>query len=99
MGCGKGRQRHFLKDVSNIVTRTKGNKMASDKESIRLSLSVSPELNERLEQLASSGHTTKTEILRKAIALYDVVAEAKTEKKRLGILDQNKQLLTEIVGI
>lgn len=73
--------------------------MASDKEIIRLSLSVSPELNERLEHLASSGHTTKTEILRKAIALYDVVAEAKTEKKRLGILDQNKQLLTEIVGI
>lgn len=55
--------------------------MANDKETIRLSLSVSPELNERLEQLASSGHTTKTEILRKAIALYDVVAEAKSEKK------------------
>jgi len=73
--------------------------MANDKETIRLSLSVSPELNERLEQLASSGYTTKTEILRKAIALYDVVAEAKSEKKRLGILDQNKQLLTEIVGI
>jgi len=75
------------------------NHMANDKETIRLSLSVSPELNERLEQLASSGHTTKTEILRKAIALYDVVAEAKSEKKRLGILDQDKRLLTEIVGI
>lgn len=73
--------------------------MASSKELVRLSLSLSPELNERLEQLADSGHTTKTEILRKAIALYDVVAEAKTEKKRLGILDQNKRLLTEIVGI
>ena len=73
--------------------------MATDKEIVRLSLSVSPELNERLEQLASSGYTTKTEILRKAIALYDVVAEAKTEKKRFGTLDQNKNLLTEIVGI
>ena len=52
--------------------------MAHDKEVIRLSLSVSPELNERLEQLAASSCTTKTEILRKAIALYDVVAEAKT---------------------
>ena len=73
--------------------------MATDKESVRLSLNLSPELNERLEQLASSNHTTKTEILRKAIALYDVVAEAKTEKKRFGILDQNKQFLTEIIGI
>lgn len=73
--------------------------MTDNKETVRLSLSVSPELNERLEQLASAGYTTKSEILRRAIALYDVAAEAKTEKKRLGILDQNKQLLTEIVGI
>lgn len=60
---------------------------------------MSPELNERLEQLASSGHTSKSEILRKAIALFDVVAEAKAKKMRIGILDQNKQLVTEIVGI
>jgi predicted transcriptional regulator len=74
--------------------------MAIDnKEVVRLSLSLSPELNERLEQLAASSHTTKTEILRKAIALYDVVAEAKADKKRLGILDKDKRLLTEIVGI
>lgn len=73
--------------------------MATDRDSIRLSLAVSPELNARLDKLASSSHTTKSEILRKAIALFDVVAEAKLEKKRFGILDQNKQLLTEIVGI
>ncbi|MDL1866457.1 DNA-binding protein [Betaproteobacteria bacterium PRO4] len=73
--------------------------MLDNKETVRLSLNISPELNERLEQLASAGHTTKTKVLRKAIALYDVVAEAKTEKKKLGILDQNKQLLVEIVGI
>jgi predicted transcriptional regulator len=73
--------------------------MSTNKETVRLSLALSPELNDRLEQLAASSHTTKTEILRKAIALYDVVAEAKTEKKRLGILDQDKHLLTEIVGI
>ncbi len=73
--------------------------MSTAKETVRLSVSLSPELNDRLEQLAASSHTTKTEILRKAIALYDVVAEAKTEKKRFGILDQDKRLLTEIVGI
>ena len=73
--------------------------MATDKETVRLSLAVSPELNDRLEQLAAAGHTSKSEILRKAIALFDVVAEAKSEKRRFGILDQNKQLVTEIVGI
>ena len=73
--------------------------MANDNETIRLSLAVSPELNERLELLASNGHMSKSEVLRKAIALFDVVAEAKSEKNRFGILDQNKQLVTEIVGI
>lgn len=72
---------------------------ANDREAVRLSLAVSPELNDRLEQLASSGHMSKSEVLRKAIALFDVVAEAKSEKKRFGILDQDKRLLTEIVGI
>ena len=68
-------------------------------DTIRLSLAVSPELNARLDHLAATGHTSKSEILRKAIALFDVVAEAKSEKKRFGILDQDKHLLTEIVGI
>lgn len=73
--------------------------MPADNESVRLSLALSPELNARLEELAQAGHTTKSEILRKAIALFDVVAEAKSEKKRFGILDQDRHLLTEIVGI
>ena len=73
--------------------------MATENETIRLSLSVSPQLNAKLEQLAVSGHTTKSEVLRKAIALFDVVYEAKLENKRIGILDQNKELLTEIVGL
>lgn len=73
--------------------------MAAVKDSVRLSLVVSPELNERLEQLASQNHTTKSEILRKAVILFDVASEAKAQKKRLGILNENKQLETEIIGI
>lgn len=69
------------------------------REAVRLSLVISPELNDRLEEIAATSHTTKTDVLRKAIALYDVASEAKAEKKRLGILDQNKQLVTEIVGL
>jgi predicted transcriptional regulator len=68
-------------------------------EEVRLSLVVSPELNERLEEMAKSAYTTKSEILRKAIALFDVVAEAKSKKQRLGILDSDRKLITEIVGI
>ena len=68
-------------------------------ESIRLSLSVSPELNARLDVLAQSSHTSKSEILRKAIALFDVAAQAKAQNNRLGVLDQDKRLVSEIIGI
>jgi len=73
--------------------------MAAEQQNVRLSLSVSPELNALLEQLAVAGRCTKSEVLRKAIALYDVAFEAKLQKNRLGILDHNKRLLTEIVGL
>ena len=68
-------------------------------EPVRLSLTVSPELNDRLEQLAAQSHSTKSEILRKAIALFDVVTEAKEQKRRIGLFDQNRQMVTEIVGL
>lgn len=71
----------------------------NERESVRLSLVVSPELNDRLEELATAGHITKSDVLRRAIALFDVAAEAKKNHKRLGILDQNKQLENEIVGL
>jgi predicted transcriptional regulator len=72
--------------------------MAND-DTVRMSLALSPELNNRLEQLASENRTTKSEILRKAVALFDVASEAKREHKRLGILDKDKKLVTEIVGL
>lgn len=68
-------------------------------ESVRLSVVVSPELNARLEKLAEAEHSTKTEILKKAIALFDVAHDAKAQDKRLGIFDKDKQLEVEIVGL
>ncbi len=41
---------------------------------------------------------TSTQNSGRVIALYNLFTEAKTDKQRLGILDQNKYLLTEIVG-
>jgi predicted transcriptional regulator len=72
--------------------------MPSQKERIRLNLSVSPELNDTLEHLAEASDATKTDILRRAIALFDVISQAKREKKRIGIFDEQKHLETEIVG-
>lgn len=74
----------------------------SDSEKIRLSLDISPELNETLERLAKESHTSKSELLRKAIALVDVALEAKQHRQKLGVFetkDKEDHLLKEIVGL
>jgi predicted transcriptional regulator len=52
-----------------------------------------------LEELATRSLSTKSAILRKAIALFDLATEAKEQNQRLGLFDQNRQMVTEIVGI
>jgi predicted transcriptional regulator len=70
------------------------------KEAVRLNVLVSPELNERLERMAAAEHSTKTEILKKALALFDVAHQAKAEDKAIGVFDKaTKQIQTEIVGL
>lgn len=73
--------------------------MPEEKTKIRLSLDVSPELNETLDELAQKTGTTKSDILRKAIALMEVAVEAKEKHNRLGVFDEEQHLVREIVGI
>jgi len=69
------------------------------KDKIRLSLEVSPELNNTLEDLALKIGATKSDVLRRAIVLMEVAVEAKERGQKLGIADKNQPLATEIVGI
>lgn len=66
---------------------------------VRLSLDISPELNSLLEQLAADIGGTKSEVLRKAIALMQVAVEAKKQGKKFGIAEKDQPLATEIIGI
>ena len=66
---------------------------------VRLTVDVSPELNETLDQLAGNAHLTKSEILRRAIALMEVAAQAHKKGQKLALIDKDQQALTEIVGI
>lgn len=66
---------------------------------VRLSLDVSPELNEVLERLADATHGSKSDVLRKAIALMEVAVDAKENGKKLGIVERGQTVSTEIVGI
>jgi Ribbon-helix-helix protein, copG family len=65
----------------------------------RLMMEVSSELVELLDKLAAKSHTTRTEVLRKAVALLDVSTQAKDVGRKIGILDENDKLIQEIVGI
>jgi predicted transcriptional regulator len=67
---------------------------------VRLSLDVSPELNDLLEELATATHSTKSEVLRKAIALMDVAVDAKESGQKLWVSNQPPAGTSrEIVGI
>ena len=66
---------------------------------IRLTVDVSPELNETLNALASNSSTTKSDVLRKAITLMEVFSQARERGEKIAIVDQNETTKTEIVGI
>lgn len=66
----------------------------------RLSLDVSPAPNDRLEEIAASNGSTKSEVLRTAVALMDVAVEARKHGQKLWPSDQPRDGVSrEIVGI
>jgi hypothetical protein len=50
-------------------------------------------------RILNKGKSSKSDILRKAIALFDVAAQAKQKDQRVGILDRDDKVVKEIVGI
>ena len=77
----------------------KTNSSMQTQDKIKLSLFVSPQLNATLESLAEANGSTKSDVLRKALALLEVAAEAKRDGHRIGIVSKDRQVLTEIVGV
>jgi regulator of PEP synthase PpsR (kinase-PPPase family) len=72
---------------------------ARSSDKVKLSLLISPQLNEALETMAQESGTTKSDILRKAIALLEVALDARKEGKGIGIVTKDRQVVTEIVGV
>ncbi|MGL5065171.1 MAG: DNA-binding protein [Microcoleus sp.] len=73
--------------------------MNPDKAKVRLNFVVSSEINNTLEELANKTGGTKTEVFRRAIALMEVIVDAKEQGKKIGITDKDRNLVTEIIGI
>jgi predicted transcriptional regulator len=66
---------------------------------VRLSLELSQDLNRTLDALAERMHTSKSDVLRKAIGLIEVAVEAREKGKVFGVADKSTPLETRIVGI
>jgi hypothetical protein len=65
----------------------------------RLNLILSPQANKLLEDMAAQNHCSKSEIFRKAFALYEIAMKATQEGKKIALLNSERQVLVELVGI
>lgn len=65
--------------------------------SVKLSLQVSDSLNKRLEKLSEGMGGSKSEVLRRAIALIEVMDRTQKNNQKLAVLDQSGKKISEIV--
>jgi hypothetical protein len=72
---------------------------AQQKGRVRLSLDVSADTNALLEELARVVGGTKSDVLRKGIALMEIAVRAKQQNRKLGVAEKDQPLVTEIVGL
>lgn len=68
-------------------------------DKVRVSLDVSPEMNAKLQEMADAIGGTRSDVLRKSIALMDVAIAARQQGKKFGIAEKDQPLATEIIGI
>lgn len=66
---------------------------------VKLSLELPPELNERLEEIACELGSTKTDVLRRSLALMDAAHEARKQDLIVGVMTKDHQLKKEFIGI
>jgi Arc/MetJ-type ribon-helix-helix transcriptional regulator len=64
----------------------------------RINFEVSPELDKTIEKLVKlTGSASKSEVLRRAIALMEVAAEAKQEGKKIVIAEKDRTPVAEVI--
>lgn len=66
---------------------------------VRYSLQVTEELDRPLEEMADEVGTTKSDVLRQALALMKAARDGKRQNRHLGLTSDPRKLETEIVGL
>lgn len=65
----------------------------------KTSVILSAALDQRLTELALTTSHSKEDIIKRAIVLFEVAHEAHSKSQRIGIMDADQNLLSEIVGL
>ena len=71
----------------------------STNSKVRISVELPPQLAERLKEICADSDLTLTDVLRRAVALVDIAYDAKVRSQRLGILNKDRELVTEITNV
>jgi predicted transcriptional regulator len=71
--------------------------MTNAQDMVRLNLDLSPKLNEILEELANKIGGSKSDVLRQAITLMQIMVIAKEQTNKLGIAEADQLIATEII--
>jgi len=67
---------------------------------IKLTLELSEDVNNALEEIAEESGTTKSDVLRKAIGLIRAANSEKKKGHELGFIDpKSEKVVTHIVGL
>lgn len=69
------------------------------KATVKMSLHLSEETNDMLEKLCEDNHLSKSEFLRKSIALMELALKYKKKGDHLIVVDNNNNKVSEIIGI
>jgi hypothetical protein len=64
-----------------------------------MNITISDDLAAKLNVLSDQDDTTKSEIFRKALTLFDVAREGKKDGKKLALIGDGGKVVTEIVGL
>jgi predicted transcriptional regulator len=68
-------------------------------EALKMSVHLSPELSKKLEKMSEESHSSKSDVLRKAIFLMDVAIDSKKHGNKLAVVDQKGHKVSEIIGV
>ena len=66
---------------------------------VRLNLTISDDLAVALDRMSTESQTSKSEVLRQALTLFEVARDGKREGRKLALVDSEGHVATEIVGL